>query len=373
MTTYFGEYHSVSEAEVDALSSEVKGESEKRREYPGGRLYVASALTNVGADHSFVKWTLCRIVLDVLMPKGIFGYLPHLWTDPHHVRAHTGKLTPLEVHLLDRFRLCESDGLLLWANYDSFGAGIEFAWAQSRGMPIVVFASEETRITRMICGGPGITVAPSNVGEHDRDPGESIIAYDSGSYRNLRTQLENRIPPALGQYRDRIVDVPQLGFGDRIRRFREEQAHISTEEMAERLGFTVCFYELLENTGTNVERLIERKRLPNFGELQNRPMDWDKYINPGMWVIQRIAAVFNMGFEDVLGLVDEEKFRGVAQEDNLVYNATLRLAKINTTKLDEMLKGFGLEVRVYGEAANVSIDEVERRIRELHVIKGGET
>jgi len=112
------------------------------------RVYISGALTSV-PDPTRIK-AFYEAIGDVCHKVGFDVYLPHLNSDP---QKHPD-LTPRQVFELDKNKVCASDLVTAYVGIPSLGVGMELAYAESAGIPIILLCEQETRISRFPLGIP---------------------------------------------------------------------------------------------------------------------------------------------------------------------------------------------------------------------------
>ncbi len=120
-------------------------------------VYVSAALT--GLPTKRFEW-VCRVARTVcvsLEAVGVPTYFPgdHSAPGSHH--------TPAEVYELDKFKIRNSSGIVVLGDIPAFGVGMELAWADQYGKPVVITAMQdpvlgESTVSRIVLGVPGATI-----------------------------------------------------------------------------------------------------------------------------------------------------------------------------------------------------------------------
>lgn len=112
------------------------------------KVYISGALTNVPNLEELRSFyedidALCRDL-------GMEPYLPHKHSDPV-LNPH---LSPKEVYERDKKRVLSSDLVIAYVGVPSLGVGMEIAYADEHGIPVVLVYPEGTRVSRLVRGLP---------------------------------------------------------------------------------------------------------------------------------------------------------------------------------------------------------------------------
>ncbi|MFZ5481163.1 MAG: helix-turn-helix domain-containing protein [Myxococcota bacterium] len=178
--------------------------------------YFASGLTGLNdADRErlFKDASVVRTVCENLRA---YLYEPVHYTDP----VHHPDITAAEVYATDRAQVAQSDLVVLYCGYPSFGAGQELEIATQMGLPVVALVPEGTRVSRMVLG--------AHVRIHQ-------VTYTSPL--DLMMQLRDVLPRVFNELANR-VRLPQIPFGERLRAQRERRS-LSLETVANAVGLSV--------------------------------------------------------------------------------------------------------------------------------------
>jgi transcriptional regulator with XRE-family HTH domain len=255
------------------------------------RAYLSSALTNLGVQTDPVLQQNKRIQQMLRAEFQVELYLPQDHSNPND--PHSDDFSPEEVYVLDRWRVAESDFLLVSADHPSFGVGQEIELAGALGTPVIVFHQRSCRVSRMLKGTLSIFVPGAN---DPASPSGSIIAYDSDDdlLEHLRSQLGELIS---GLESARKFDSRFSNFAESLRQARESRS-ISQQTLAKKAGISTAFLQLVETGKEGPLRLIERAKLPKheFDALHDI-----RFSNPGLWVIFRLADALEMDASALIG------------------------------------------------------------------------
>ena len=191
------------------------------------RAYIASALTGLSLEERARTDRIKARIASACETNEIHPYLPERKTSPQDFPQVPAR----EVWATDRREALNSDLLILLADGPSTGAGIEFEFARSTLMPVLVVAAEKSSITKMVLGAPAV---------------KEIVRYSNEG------EVEEAVSRGLSALWPQIVDRQKLvtkdranHLGYRIRQIREEHG-LSESEFAERLGTNEEDIEFIE-------------------------------------------------------------------------------------------------------------------------------
>lgn len=255
----------------------------------GHQAYMSSALTNLEPDQRReLEGLLEDLFYKTFLPLKIRLYLPHVWSSPDH----NVELTPEEVYILDRFRIAQSDFLVVCANHPSFGVGQEIEIAQNLGLRSVVFAKKGTRISRMLAGGPSLYGTATVFGSQS----PPIIWYEEKD--DLLDTLWSRITSLIDTPPEGITEIP-AGFAANLKQamMTHKPKPISLEELAKRTGFTLAFVRFLLSDRTLIDKMLRKTKLPELRALETV----SRYTNPGLWVLARLSTALDRTLPEMLG------------------------------------------------------------------------
>jgi transcriptional regulator with XRE-family HTH domain len=254
------------------------------------RAYLSSALTNLGPETESVLATN-KMIKNLLSEYHVALYLPQEYSNPND--PHSDDLSPEEVYILDRWRVAESDFLLVSADHPSFGVGQEIELAGSLGLPVVVFHEATRRVSRMLRGALSIFVPSSKSSDMQS---ASIIAHSS--VEDLCVQLHSYLDELVENLdRGAKFEYDGADFSKLLRDAREARG-LSEDELARKAGISVAFLRLLE-AGRDVPRQIMRRaKLPDF---EMELIHDVRFSNPGLWVVGRLAKALDMSIGSLVG------------------------------------------------------------------------
>jgi hypothetical protein len=237
--------------------------------------YLSSALTLQDAQtRDRIKALNFNIKTWLEETTNTFVYLPQQYSDP----SRGDKMKPEEIYILDRWRIAESDFIVMNLDTPAFGVGQEAEIACSMGIPIIAFHYYTTQVSRIIKGIPALFI-----NEGATHPSEGIIASV------LRVQKTIKRLPAA-----------QVGssFSSRLRRAITKTGK-TVAEVANEAGFTEAFLNSLLHEYKFIESIFEPYELLKLCRLRNIPEE--RYLNPGLWVLKKLATTLNVRIADLVG------------------------------------------------------------------------
>lgn len=117
--------------------------------------YLASALTHLDGGQNEALLSLSDAISASCRRNGVDVYQPRTETDPSHHRH----LSAAEVYHRNRNHVLASDVIIVLCQYPSFGAGLELGIAHEALVPAVVLCDQQTHMSRMVSGLPGMHVS----------------------------------------------------------------------------------------------------------------------------------------------------------------------------------------------------------------------
>jgi hypothetical protein len=266
--------------------------SEKRSNFKW-QAYVSSALTSfpspilqdnvINLNKKIQEW--------LENEADSFAYLPQDYSSP----GHDAIMTPEEVYILDRWRIIESDFVIMNLDNASFGVGQEAEIATSAGVPIIAFHHHNIRISRMIRGIPGIY---SDENLEDGTP-ELITYKNSGDYSDLKEKILDEIRKLQKLINPTIIHKSSYeSFSNRLAKaIRNSSKTIS--KVAKETGFSERFINTLLLDYKEVESRLNRYELAT--RLSMKQVPFDRFTNPGIWIVQKLAASLNVSVSSLVG------------------------------------------------------------------------
>jgi nucleoside 2-deoxyribosyltransferase len=112
------------------------------------KVYVSGALTNV-KDLPAAK-AFYEAIGSLCESMGLKGYVPHLATDPI---CHP-EITPRNVFEMDKHHVLTSDLVVAYIGIASLGVGMELAYAEAHGIPIILLYERNRKVSRFARGIP---------------------------------------------------------------------------------------------------------------------------------------------------------------------------------------------------------------------------
>lgn len=322
--------------------------------------YLSSALTRVHEPDAVREQN--RTIRSRLEEAfNVSVYLPQENSDPNRQDSHEAVMSAEEVYLLDRWRVAESDFILLNANHPSFGVGQELEIAGAAGIPVIVYHRSEERVSRMLRGALNIFV-PS----WQRPPFPSTGPVEYRDDEDLVARLESYLENLL-QSRDSVVKVGEISerFSNTLRSARNLKG-LDRATLAERSGLTEAFVEFLEE-GTSRTRQIAQKR--NDPRRPVERLSSVRFINPGLWVVEKLASALDVGLGALLeydlgGEAQVAVFLDLCDEHAVTYREYMVLSS-----------RFGVDLRPRllaakeGPLSNPSVDVRAEFLRELEILR----
>jgi hypothetical protein len=314
--------------------------------------YVSSALTiPSGQMQDRVK------ALNVLIKEwlealtGTFAYLPQEYSDP----SRSDKMKPEEIYVLDRWRIAESDFVVMNMDVPAFGVGEEAEMACSMGIPIIGFHYVSVGLpSRIIRGVPGIYG-----GEGFTQPSEAVIRYeDQQNYDDLKSQLVGTIQKLQQSVRPLSETTYSIqSFSERLH-MAILNSKKSIAEVAREAGFTEAFLRYLLKDYRSIVSTFEPYGLLKSCRLRKIP--FDRYLNPGLWVLKRLSEVLGVR---ISALVGEDELNRIWHEP------LVQLSKRGVT-LEEFLEVAerGDYIVLYQRAARASDEESSKNVAD-HIFK----
>jgi hypothetical protein len=253
--------------------------------------YLSSALTLPDAQ------TRDRIKsLNSLIKKWLeeatdsFIYLPQEYSDP----SRGDKMKPEEIYILDRWRIAESDFIVMNLDTPSFGVGQEAEIACSMGIPIVAFHYKGNLVSRIIRGIPSLFI-----GEGAVQPSEGVIAYeDLGGYLDLKGDLISSVKRLQKSIKPLPSTSAGPSFSMRLQR-AITKSRKTVGQVAREAGFTEAFLKSLLHEYKFIESIFEPYELLKLCRLRNIPEE--RYLNPGLWVLKRLAETLDIRISALVG------------------------------------------------------------------------
>jgi hypothetical protein len=249
---------------------------ENPRESFGWQAYLSSALTLQDAQtRERVKGLNSLIKKWLEEDAQTFIYLPQEYSDP----SRSDSMTPEEIYILDRWRVAESDFVVMSLDTPSFGVGQEAEMACSMGIPIIAFHYKGYHVSRIIRGIPTLFT-----GEGTTVPSEGIISYeDVQNYSDLKNDLIATVRKLQKSIKRVPTNVHSIqSFSERLRKAIAKSGK-SISQVAIEAGFTEAFLHSLLNNYKLIEKIFER------------------YSNPGLWVLRRLSETLNVRISSLVG------------------------------------------------------------------------
>jgi nucleoside 2-deoxyribosyltransferase len=113
-------------------------------------VYISGPLTNT--EHSDELKAFYETIGVLCQKLGLKPHIPHLVTDP---KKHP-HVTPREVFDIDKKQVLSSSFLIAYVGEPSLGVGMELAYAESAGIPVITIAKRGAHVSRLARGIPAI-------------------------------------------------------------------------------------------------------------------------------------------------------------------------------------------------------------------------
>jgi 2'-deoxynucleoside 5'-phosphate N-hydrolase len=114
------------------------------------KVYISGALTGVSKIARLKQFY--EKIGELCGANGQEAYVPHLHTDPI---KHSG-LTPREIFTTDKYHVRTADLVIAYVGMPSLGVGMELAYAEALGIPIVLLYEEHARVSKFSLGIPTV-------------------------------------------------------------------------------------------------------------------------------------------------------------------------------------------------------------------------
>lgn len=258
--------------------------------------YVSSALTMSDKIQGDRIKALNSKIKEWLNEIDIFGYLPQEYSDP----SLNDMMSPEEIYILDRWRIAESDFVIMNLDKPAFGVGQEAEIASSSGIPIIPFHYYKTQVSRIIRGIPGIFII-----DKDKSPENSIIQYeDITNFNDLKDKLLSSIKRLISQLKNQsdeeINKLPDFSeYFVKAMRNRGE----TVESLSEKTGLSRSFISALTQDYKSIKKMLEPFDILKIRKLKK--ISINKYSNPGLWILQKLSKALHVNIGDLIG---EERF-----------------------------------------------------------------
>ncbi|MBW4446821.1 MAG: nucleoside 2-deoxyribosyltransferase [Spirirestis rafaelensis WJT71-NPBG6] len=132
------------------------------------KVYISGALT--GVENPSVIKTFYEAIGLLCEKIGFEAYVPHINTDP----INHPNISPRQVFETDKHQVSTSDLVIAYLGFPAFGVGMELAYAESKGIPIILLYEKHKRVSRFPRGIPTV-----------------FSEIEFSDYQDALTQLEN--------------------------------------------------------------------------------------------------------------------------------------------------------------------------------------
>lgn len=280
--------------------------------------YMSSALTLENAQerermHN-LNWGIKRWLQQ---ETETFVYLPQDYSAP----GHQDKMPAHEVYILDRWRIAESDFVVMNFDIASFGVGQEAEIACSTGIPVIAFHHHSKRVSRMVRGLPMLFLSRLEGMSEDE-----IIKYeDQQTHQDLKQKLViqvRKLQKSITPLEPSVIPIQSFS-----RRFKTaiEKSGKSIEVLSKETGFTKDFLNILQQEYNSIIAMFqEYDTMRNF---RWRKIPQERFSNPGLWVLQKLSRALNLRVGQLIG-----------EEDiNRIWHEPLRKASQKGVSLEEFV------------------------------------
>jgi len=255
--------------------------------------YVSSALTLADGQISDRIKSLNTLIKGWLEQEThTFTYLPQEYSDP----SRSDKMMPEEIYVLDRWRIAESDFVVMNMDQPAFGVGQEAEMACSMGIPIIAFHYAAVVMpSRIIRGIPGIYG-----GEGSYQPSDAVITYrDQQTYEDLKNSLIGMVQKLQKSVKPLAQSTYSVqSFSERLQ-MAILNSQKSVKQVASEAGFTEAFVNYLLKDYRSIVSTFEPYGLLKLCRLRNIP--FDRYLNPGLWVLKKLSEVLDVRVSALIG------------------------------------------------------------------------
>lgn len=245
--------------------------------------YVSSALTISDALEGKRIRSLNTGIKQWLHKIKVFAYLPQEYPAPDH----NAKMSPEEVYVLDRWRVAESDFVIMNLDHPSFGVGQVAEIAASVGIPIIPFHYYQIQVSRVIKDNPGIFIT-----ESEEKPSQAVIAYeDVKDYSDLQEKLMTRVKSlqkTIDKSQTNTEERTQLSFSSVIEKAIRDNKE-TVQSLAKKLTLSPDFLETLLSDDKDIHKIAELYEIFKIGDLRDIPIN--KYSNPGIWIFDKLNII----------------------------------------------------------------------------------
>ncbi|MEO1433285.1 MAG: XRE family transcriptional regulator [Cyanobacteria bacterium J06633_8] len=114
------------------------------------RVYISGALT--GIENSEVIKSFYEDIGSLCKNMGFESYVPHLNTDP----INHPNIDPTKVFETDKHQVGMSNLVIAYLGFPSFGVGMELAYAENKGISVILLYETDKSISRFPRGIPTI-------------------------------------------------------------------------------------------------------------------------------------------------------------------------------------------------------------------------
>lgn len=114
------------------------------------KVYISGALT--GVEQLAQLKAFYEAIGSICAELNLQAYIPHLTTDP----IGNPDITPEVVFQTDKYRVKQADLVITYIGLPSLGVGMELAYAEMQGIPIIILYEQGKTVSRFPRGIPTI-------------------------------------------------------------------------------------------------------------------------------------------------------------------------------------------------------------------------
>ncbi len=139
------------------------------------KVYVSGVLT--GVENLAALKFFYEVIGSLCKEMGLQGYVPHLHTDP----TQNPEVTARQVFEIDKREVSTSDLVIAYIGFPSLGVGMELAYAETNGIPIILLYERSKHVSRFPRGIPTVI---SKIQFNDYEDALNQLKSVLGQWRN---------------------------------------------------------------------------------------------------------------------------------------------------------------------------------------------
>lgn len=148
-------------------------------------IYISGALT--GIEKPVELKAFYESIGSLCENMGFQAYVPHLNTDP----INNPDVTPHQVFETDKHLVSTSDLVIAYLGFPSFGVGMELAYAETNGIPIILLYEKGKSVSRFPRGIPTV------ISEIQFSSYEDALTQLKGILERWKLQQLQPLPPPI--------------------------------------------------------------------------------------------------------------------------------------------------------------------------------